>query len=355
MSTPVALLAGLDHVLRDAAVGGLLADTPALVAVRHELGRDEDGTRLRRLVVDTFGVVEDGWEPMEAHCATCAVREDAVLTLARLHDSGRWPAMVYSPPAASTTLPFCTLLDAEMRPSGRLPGLHLAAVAVVADLAAIEADVLGDDLLAERHLAMSDDDRRSVGEVVAALIAHADLVVADGESARGSALVDHLRAHDGRRRDGASCLTAADLLDAHHLCRVAAQRLDPRHVRSTGSGERDSMWTLDLHSDRPFHPKRLLLNIDRLGGRRVRSRGRFWLPDRPASVCSWDGAGAQLSIGEVGGWNGCHPSTRLVFTGAGNDRPTLVSAFEDSLVTANEGALGEAFWRGSSDVLAPWL
>lgn len=355
MSTPVAILTGLDHVLRDVAIGGLLADTEALVSVRNEVDWDQETTRLRRLVVDTFGVVEDGWHVVEEPCVTCAVREDAIRTLARLRDSGRWPAVVYTPPAASTALPFCTAFDSEMQPHGRLEGLHLAAVAAIADLVAVEAEVLGDTMLADRQLALSVDDRRSVGEVSAALMGHADLVITDGSSARGSALLDHLRAVDGTRLDGATELRSPALFSTRHLCRQAAQRLDPRHVQSSGRPETESVWTLDLHSDRPFHPKRLLQNIEQLGGRRVRSRGRFWLPDRPGSVCSWDGAGAQLSIGDVGAWHSCAPSTRLIFTGTDEHRPALVTAFEDSLATASEMGEVEAYWAGSSDVLGRWL
>jgi G3E family GTPase len=353
MSIPVAMLAGVDHVLRDAAVGGLLLDAPTLVAVRHEV--DGRTARLRRVVVDAFGVVEDGWHPFEGHCATCDVREDAVRTLASLRDSGRWPAMVYCPPTGSTTLPFCTAFDAEATPSGRLDGLHVAAVATVADLSCIEQDVMGDNLLIERGLALSDDDRRSVGEVLAALLGHADLVVADGHAPRASALLDHLRAHDAGRLDDVGSLAVADLLAVRHRCRAAARRIDPRFVRASGRSERDSVWTLDLHSDRPFHPARLLQNIEALGGSRIRSRGRFWVPDRPGDVCAWDGAGAQLSIGAVGGWDGCSRSTRLVFTGTADERPALVAAFEDALATPQELSRESAAWAGASEVLAPWL
>ena len=349
------LVLGLDPVLRDAAHGGLLADSTTLVSVRHEVRRVGDSTQIRRLVVDSFGVVEDATHELGEGCVTCAIREDAVRTSGMLARSRRWTELLYSPPTASTALPFCTLLDTECRKGGRLASVHLGAVAVVVAVDTLEWDLLGSDLLADRDMALSSDDRRSVGEVLAALVGHADLVVVEGASSTGSRLVEHLRAFDGDRRDGISDLTVDVLTGRRHHCSAAIRRVDPRHVRASGRPEGCQVWTLDLHSDRPFHPERLLANLDVLGGEPVRSRGRFWLPDRPDSLCAWDGAGAQLSIGDAGPWQGCAPSTRLVFTGVKDVRSTLVSAFDDALATPEELRQGPGYWVGSSRPLEPWI
>lgn len=353
MSMPITVLAGLDPVLQGAAIGGLLTDVPELVSVRHEIASGSQ--QLRRVVVDSFGVIEDGWEPIELSCVTCAIREDAIRTLQRLRDSGRWSSFSYTPPSASTTLPFCTRFDAETTDGGLLSGLRLASVVAVVDVDSLEHDLLGDDLLAERELALSEDDRRSVGEVVAAVLGHADLVATSGDDPVGLAFTDHVRAQDGERVDTLSELPSVRLLQGHHNCTSSTRRLDPRWVRANGRHDGGLVWTLDLHSDRPFHPERLWQNIERLGQVRVRSRGRFWLPDRPSSVCAWDGVGGQLSIGDVGGWRECAPSTRLVFTGNGPERPALVRSFEESLVTSSELARPDTDWTGASEVLAPFL
>lgn len=353
MSLPIAVLAGLDPVLQGAGIAGLVTDVPELVSVRHEVASGSD--HLRRVIVDSFGVIEDGWTPIEQPCVTCAIREDSIATLQRLRDSGRWSSFSYTPPSGSTTLPFCTRFDAETNDGGLLSGLRLASVVAVIDVDSLEHDLLGDDLLADRDLALSEDDRRSVGEVVAAVLGHVDLVVTSGDDPVGLAFTDHVRADDGERVDTLSELPSTRLLQGRHSCRHASRRLDPRWVRANGRPTADLVWTLDLHSERPFHPERLWRNIDKLGQTRTRSRGRFWLPDRPSSVCAWDGAGAQLSIGDAGDWRECSPSTRLVFTGTGPERPALVRAFEESLTTPSELARPEADWAGASEMFAHFL
>ncbi|HEY0215087.1 MAG TPA: GTP-binding protein [Cellulomonas sp.] len=119
----------------------------------------------------------------------------------------------------------------------------------------------------------------------------------------------------------------------------------------TGHG----VWSLTLSSDRALHPERLLAEVARLGSGRLRSRGHFWVPSRPDSVCVWDGAGGQLSVGALGRWGDRAPGTRLVLTGVEDVRAELLAAFGDVLMTAEEHAAGLHPWLGRDDVLAPWL
>lgn len=404
---PLSVLATIDPVLRDTAVFGLVTDSPRAVALRHDI-HAEDGT-LRRLVVDATGVVEDTLVDLEHACLSCAVREDAIPTLHELAHDGRWDEVLLALPVSAEPLPVVRALDAAACPGGVLDGLRLATVLTVVDLAAVETDLLDDDLLAERGLALTPTDHRSVGEVLAAQVEHADLVVTTGAppapdlaaspataatlgspgssvppstpddatsprghaavhaawdrrraSARtGSGLVDRLRADASTRVDGLERLRFADLSAASHDATVAERRAHPLGVRAAvGQDDATGTWTLELASDLPFDPERLLHQVRRLGTGRLRSRGVFWVPNRPDSMCAWDGAGGQLSIGAVGTWDDTAPRTRLVVTGAADsadDRAGLVAAFDEILATREEVADGGLRWLGREDVLAPWL
>ncbi|MBD7950694.1 MULTISPECIES: GTP-binding protein [Oerskovia] len=402
---PLSVLATIDPVLRDTAIFGLVTDTPRSVALRHDI-HAEDGT-LRRLVVDATGVVEDTLVDLEHACLSCAVREDAIPTLHALAHDGRWDEVLLALPVSAEPLPVVRALEAAARPDGALDGLRLATVLTVVDLAAVETDLLDDDLLEERGLALTPTDHRSVGEVLAAQVEHADLVVTTGAppapelgastlgshgshgspappsppddatrpgghaavhaardrrraSARtGSGLVDRLRADTSTRVDGLERLRFADLSAASHDATVAERRAHPLGVRAVvGQDDATGTWTLELASDLPFDPERLLHQVRRLGTGRLRSRGVFWVPNRPDSMCAWDGAGGQLSIGAVGTWDDVAPRTRLVVTGAADsadDRAALVAAFDEILATREEVADGGLRWLGREDVLAPWL
>ncbi|WP_309133700.1 GTP-binding protein [Cellulomonas sp.] len=357
--TPVVVLSSIDPVERDAVVLGLLVDSPRVVALRHDIHDDEDGGSLRRVVVDASGVVEDETVPLEHACLSCAVREDAVPTLARLAADGRWDAIVLALPVSAESLPVVRALGWAMRPGEPLARLRLADAVATVDLATFEDDLLGDDLLVERGHALTEDDRRAVGEALAAQVAHADLVLVTGDRRDhpvASDLLDHVRAADGRRQDGRYGAALADLVAHEHRPATAERRLDPAHVRPVpGAPTEHGVWSLDLRTPRPFHPERLLHGVHRLGDGRLRSRGRFWVPSRPDTLCVWDGAGGQLSIGAAGPWGTRLPDTRVVVVGTGDEAPALQDAFEDLVLSAAEMRAGLAPWLGRPDVLAPWL
>jgi G3E family GTPase len=129
----------------------------------------------------------------------------------------------------------------------------------------------------------------------------------------------------------------------------------------------DRSWTLELRSSLPFHPERLLDQIEELSAGGLRARGVFHVADRPGLACLWDGAGGQLAFGDLGPWQevcaGTVPHTRIVVVGVADDRGTdtaqddrrrLLEAFQAALCTPEELAAGvEWLWR--EDHLAPWL
>ncbi|GEL46901.1 cobalamin biosynthesis protein CobW [Cellulomonas hominis] len=356
---PLVVLATVGPLLRDAVALGVVVDHPRTVVLRHDIVDGPDGGGIRRVVADAGGVLEDVLVPLAHACLSCSVREDAVPTLERLARDPRWDQVLLALPVSAESLPVTRALGAAAGRAGRLRGLRLASVVAALDLAAFEDDLLGDDLLDERGVALTADDERAVGEALAAQVAHADVVLVAGEPAEhpvASDLLDHVRAADGLRVDGVLAADAAALFAGAHDLRAGDRRLDPRRAAPVPDAPtRHGVWTLDLRADRALHPERLVADVARLGQGRHRSRGRFWVPSRPDSVCAWDGAGGQLSVGEVGTWGRRAPGTRLVFTGVQDVRADLLAAFEDVLLTADEHARGLHPWLGREDVLAPWL
>lgn len=360
-TVPLSLLTTIDPLLRSTAIFAVLVDSPRSVVLRHDI--DHAAGQLRRVVLDHTGVVEDETLDLEHACLSCAVREDALPTLRRLATDGRWDDVVLALPVSADSLPVTIALDAATRPGAELAMMRLATVMTAVDIAAAEEDLLGIDSVAERGIGLMSDDERAVGEVLAGHLAHADLVVTSAGGSThpslrtrcGGELVDHLRAHDSRRIDGLHEINASHLSAARHDAHAAQRRCNPLHAHAT-THQGTHAWTLELTSTRALHPERLLECIEELGTGRVRSRGVFWVPTRPDSICQWDGAGGQLYIGELGVWAGQTPLTRLVFTGvARGERAHLREVFEAVLATEDEMAGGGLAWLGREDVLAPWL
>ncbi|WP_125776151.1 GTP-binding protein [Antribacter gilvus] len=365
-SFPVAVLASTDPVLRESVAFGLVMDAPGVVVVRHDVLAKYGA--VRRVVTDGSGVLEDERIPLEHACLSCAVREDALPTLARLAADGRWTGAVLALPLSAESLPATRAIAAATQPGGLLARAHVATVAALVDLATFEADLLDAETLGERGLALTEDDERSVGEALAAQVEHADLVVTVGERSMaptGSGLLDRLRAADSHRLDGLHGLGAARLLGHRHDTVRGERRAHPLGARGPLRGPLlpgDLSWTLELTSRRPLHPERLLEQIEALGTGRVRSRGVFQVADRPGTACHWDGAGGQLYIGDLGPWveacAGNPEQSRLVLVGAADDEdplPRLHAAFEAALLTDSEMADGALVWIGRDDALAPWL
>jgi G3E family GTPase len=114
-------------------------------------------------------------------------------------------------------------------------------------------------------------------------------------------------------------------------------------------------WTLDLSSERPLHPGRLMSSLQRLGGGPHRSRGCFWLPSRPGHACAWDGAGGLVSIGFSREWRLESPLTRLVVTGVDRTPDDIATAFHHCLLTDAEIADRGLYWEVGEDGFEPWL
>jgi G3E family GTPase len=348
-SRPVAVVTALDEVLRDSLVASLLLDAPGLVSLRYEVVGESSA--LRRIVVTAGGVLEDELVDLAHPCVSCAMRENAVPALARLAGRPEVRGILLAPPLSADP----SIVVGTLRAHEGAWHLASALAAATADRAA--EDLLGDDTLAERELRWADGDARSVGEALAAQLEYSDLLVLEGdEDCAGAELVEHLRAPEQRLVRDPFALSAREVLGGRHDHAAGLRRRDARWVEPYGGPTEHGTWTLDLHSVRPFHPQRLLENIEALGGGRLRGRGRFWVPDRPDSICQWDGAGGQVSIGAVWRTGRELPTTHLVVTGQDPaDLPRVRDAFARCLLTVAEWAEGLTPWLGAEDPLAPWL
>jgi G3E family GTPase len=341
---PVVILSTVDPVLRETALLSLLTDLPGTGVLRQDL--DPGTGTLRRVVSDQEGAVEDTTRPLEHTCLGCAIREDSLPALESMAASGRWQRIVWALPVSAQTLPAARPLCGGQA----VPGVQLASVVCVVDADRMEDELMGDDLLADRHLALAAEDRRSVGEALAAQLGHADLVLTTGSDPVGLTLADHLR---GRRtlRSALFHTRAEQVFAPRHSPRHAEARVDPCRIQAPDAPDAHGVWSLDLLSPRPVHPGRFLESLDELAGGRVRSRGRFHLTTRPGRVGVWDAAGRQLSIGDGGRWRIGTPSTRLVFTGVDDDRARVAGGFARMLMTDAELAGA----RPVDDGLDVWL
>ncbi|MER6160625.1 GTP-binding protein [Streptomyces sp. NPDC001868] len=417
----VAIVGGLHADARRAAVEALLAGVPGSVALHHDLTTATDGpdAKVVRTVRDAAGLISTGETPLVNDCACCALREDLVPELRRLADAGL------------TRLAVVELWDsvepkamAEVIAAG---GLRLTSVVTAVDPALLLPYLGNGDDLADAGLAAATTDQRTVADTFARQLEYAPILavldseeaddedrallaqlhptahrvpIERGTSAPSAAMPDPwsawFTAHapegaEGPERGAGNCATSHDAPVPGHS--QQPQRRSPTHLVAAAfagfdvdaaaaaqhpasallptDADEHGVTTLVWHRHRPFHPERLYAALEDLCCAAARSRGRFWLAERPDTLLHWDAAGGALCVESVGPWLASLPDAawdlvppvrraaaaldwhpehgdrcqHLVFTSPGLDRDGLEQLLESCLLTDAEYAAGRAAWE----------
>ncbi|MFF5519087.1 CobW family GTP-binding protein [Streptomyces coeruleorubidus] len=390
---PVVIVGGLHADARKAAVAQLLADVPGSVALHHDLATAAAGTVVRT-VRDATGILDAGEAPLVNDCACCALREDLVPELERLADAGHTPLAVVE--LWDSVEPKAM---AEVVTAG---GLTVTGVITAVDPALVLPYLGNGDDLADGGLAAAATDQRTVADTFARQLEYAPVLAiaespeADDEDrellaqlhptarqvpigpgdlagapwlgafAQGTA--DGLTVPPPRRRPSSPLAEAAL---AGFDVESAASAQHPACALFPAEADAHGVSTLVWQQRRPFHPERLYAALEDLTCAAARSRGRFWLADKPDTLFHWDAAGGALCVESVGPWLASLPDAawemvppvrraaaaldwhpehgdrgqHLVFTSPGLDRDGLERLLESCLLTDAEYAAGRDAWQ----------
>ncbi|MFF7580558.1 GTP-binding protein [Streptomyces sp. NBC_01707] len=363
---PVVIVGGLHSDARREVVDRLLRTVPGSVALHHDLATAAEGT-LRRRVHDSSGELSCGDAPLVNDCACCALREDLVPELERLAADGL------------TRLAIVELWDsvepkamAEVVVAHGGEALDLTNVMTAVDPALVLPYLTNGDDLAKVGLAAAATDQRTVGDTWARQLEYAPvlaLVDSDDADDEDRALLAQL--HPTAHRVPAGSGELARLAFAGFDVEAAAAAQHPACARLPQEADDAGVTTLVWHRRRPFHPERLYQALEDLCCSAARSRGRFWLADRPDTLLAWDAAGGALCVENAGPWLASLPDAawdmvppmrraaaaldwhpehgdccqHLVFTSPGLDRDGLAQLLESCLLTDDEYAAGPEAWR----------
>ncbi|PWI17137.1 cobalamin biosynthesis protein CobW [Streptomyces sp. Act143] len=374
----VVIVGGLHADARKAAVGQLLADVPGSVVLHHDLATAAAGTVVRT-IRDASGIVSAGEAPLVNDCACCALREDLVPELRRLADD------------RTTRLAVVELWDsvepkamAEVVTAG---GLTVTGVITAVDPALVLPCLGNGDDLAERGLAAAATDQRTVADTFARQLEYAPvLAVADSEEADDEDRELLAQLHPTARQvpigpgdlagapGGATASASSPLARAAFAgfdVEAAAAAQHPACALLPADADAHGVSTLVWHRNRPFHPERLYEALEDITCAAARSRGRFWLADRPDVLLHWDAAGGALCVESAGPWLASLPDAawdmvppvrraaaaldwhpehgdccqHLVFTSPALDRDGLERLLESCLLTDAEYAAGRDAWK----------
>ncbi|MEU0303034.1 GTP-binding protein [Streptomyces sp. NPDC006175] len=363
---PVVIVGGLHSDARRTVVEGLLRDVSHGVALHHDLATAEKGA-VHRTVRDSSGTLSSGEAPLVNDCACCALREDLMPELERLAADG------------TTRMAVVELWDSvEPRAMAEVVAAHgeglveVTGVITAVDPALVLPYLVNGDDLAEVGLAAAATDRRTVGDTWARQLEYASAValVDDGQAGEEDlALIGQLHPTAPQAAAGSKELTRLALagfdVEAARAGQHPACALLPQEADEAGVS------TLVWRKHRPFHPERLYEALEELSCAAARSRGRFWLADRPDTLLSWDAAGGALCVENNGPWLASLPDAawdmippvrraaaaldwhpehgdccqHLVFVSPGLDRDGLTTLLDSCLLTDAEYEAGRTAWK----------
>ncbi|MFF3358727.1 CobW family GTP-binding protein [Streptomyces sp. NPDC002917] len=344
----------------------LLRAVPGSVALHHDLSTANQGS-VRRIVRDVSGELDSGTAPLVNDCACCALREDLLPELERLTGTGL------------ARLAIVELWDsvepkamAEVVCAHGSDALELTGVITAVDPALVLPYLANGDDLVEVGLQAAPTDERTVGDTWARQLEYAPvlaLVESEEVDEQDTALLAQLHPTARQVAVGSGELAAAALAGFDVEAAAAAQH--PACALLPQEADECGIATLVWHRARPFHPERLYQALEDLSCAAARSRGRFWLADRPNTLLSWEAAGGALCVERTGPWLASLPDAawemvppvrraaaaldwhpehgdccqHLVFTSPGLDREGLEQLLESCLLTDAEYAAGPDAWK----------
>jgi G3E family GTPase len=378
---------GLHRAQRRWAVRELLASTASAIAAQHDLSRAGHGEVVRR-VWDSHGNSTETCVPLTNDCPCCALRKDLLPELVRIAEAGRYRlAVVELWGGSDAQIVVETIAAGEVggRPMDEFT--EIAGVVTAVDPLRLISELSRSDLLSEHAMHTCPDDERTLAECLAHQIEYAGVLAVGGErtldaaddARTGVAMLRHLHPTAPIVRLGIGELprTAQSGFDV----RAAAHRVSPALALLPQQGEHDGVATLVWKRRRPLHPARLYEALEQLVPAAQRSRGRFWLANRPDVMLAWDAAGGNLAVEDCGAWlarlsdgewEQYSPERRiaaaaewdarygdrvqlLTFTAQHLDADGMTELLDSCLLTDAELAAGEASWKTMPDAFEELL
>ncbi|MEX3761728.1 GTP-binding protein [Paraburkholderia phenoliruptrix] len=340
-------------------------------------------------------------------CVCCTLRDDLLAQVQRLAAQKRFDAiLIESAAAAEPTQIAETFADAELDDDSLSEAVRLDTMVTVIDAVNVLRDYGSAEALAERGIAATENDDRTVVELLIEQIEFCDVLVVNkadlvstGELVRLQRLLARInpRAVQVVSRFGAVPLEQIVNTQRFHFDETAnapgwLASLDPqnRSEDEHGHGHRSDADEFGIgnfvyRARRPFHPERLWALLHEEWKGVLRSKGFFWLATRndiagslsqaggacrhgPAGMwwaaqdrSEWPDADDELAAEIAADWYGAPDDSsigdrrqELVMIGVGIDPALWAAKFDACLLTDDEYALGPQGWQQFADPFPAW-
>ena len=325
---------------------------------------------------------------MSNGCICCTLRADLLDEVASLAHDGRFDYLLIESTGVSEPMPVAAAFAFESdEGTSLLDVARLDTMVTVVDASTFVGEFESWDDLADRELAVDNEDQRSVIDLLVDQIEFADVIivnkcdlVTDDELNELDGLLHNLNPSADLVRSVLGVVSLDRVLDTGRFD-VEQAELMPGWVRElngehTPETEEYGISSFVYRRRRPFHPQRFRDALEADWPGVLRSKGFFWFASRPHAMGVWSQAGGSCRIEPAGIWWAATPESEwpqddaervaieadwdpyygdrrqeLVFIGIDMDQAALTASLDAALLTDDEIATGEAAWLALDD---PW-
>lgn len=251
---------------------------------------------------------------MSNGCICCTLREDLLLEVEKLAREGRFDKLVIESTGISEPLPVAETFTFAGEDGKSLSDVaRLDTMVTVVDAFNFLKDYASRDSLQERGESMGKEDERTVVDLLVEQIEFCDVIVLNKidliSDENREQLIGILRSLNSRARIeiaefGKLPLTAVlntGLFDFAKASEAPGWLRELRGERVPES-EEYGITSFVYRARKPFHPQRFFDLIGKPWRGVVRSKGFFWIANRPTLAASWSQAGAICRHGIAGAW-----------------------------------------------------
>lgn len=284
---------------------------------------------------------------MSNGCICCTLREDLLREVERLASENRFDYLLIESTGVSEPLPVAETFTFTNESGRSLNDItRLDTMVTVVDAANFRKDWEATEDLRVRGEALSDEDARTVTDLLADQVEFADVIVVNKmdqlqipEQAQLLALLRELnsRADIIPAERGQVALDRVLNTGRFNFAQAAdsAQWLAVPRGQEQPETEEYGIGHFAFRADRPFHPQRFWNFLGKDWPGLFRSKGYFYLASDPTIAWTWSQAGQLGETNAIGRWKNA-PRQDLVFIGQNLDRPAIENALIKALATKQE-------------------
>jgi G3E family GTPase len=361
----------------------------------------------------TLSHVEERLVEMSNGCICCTLRDDLLTEIRQLADEGRFDAIVIESTGIAEPMPIAeTFAMTDDEGVSLSDAARLDTMVTVVDALNFLRDYESSDALAERGLAASAEDDRTLVELLIEQVEFCDVLVvnkADLVDADTLARLQRILARlnpravqivsrfgavplrellDTKRFDFDAAANApgwlASLAHSHDETSHGDHEHAHEHHEHRGEADKYGIDSFVYRARRPFHPERLWALLHEEWRGVLRSKGFFWLATRHDVVGSLSQAGGACRHGPAGFWWAAQPREEwpddaelaaeiaadwhgdandttigdrrqeLVMIGVDLDAAYWRTKLDACLLTDDEYALGPSGWAAFADPFPMW-